>query len=244
MWDIMPERASTFAHEVDSVIELITYIVGAWAIVAYLIFFAFMVMFRKKEGKRSQFITGATGKQMAWVLVPLILVVACDLGIDLYNHGFWKKIRIDMPEVEETVHVQARQWAWVFTYAGPDGQFNTGDEIITYNTMHVKENVKYKFVLSSNDVLHSFSIPVFRLKQDAVPGRLYQGWFEANKKGTYDIQCAEICGVGHTVMAARVIVHSASDYENALQAAAKNMPVEEANSFRTELAAAFNTKEN
>jgi len=73
-------------------------------------------------------------------------------------------------------------------------------------------NEPYVFELSSRDVLHSFSVPVFRLKQDAVPGRVITGWFEPTKTGTYDIQCAEICGIGHALMPARIVIESAADH--------------------------------
>ena len=75
--------------------------------------------------------------------------------------------------------------------------------------MHVEANKTYVFELTSTDVLHSFSVPVFRLKQDAVPGRTIKGWFHANRTGTFDIQCVEICGIGHGLMPAQIHIESA-----------------------------------
>ena len=92
--------------------------------------------------------------------------------------------------------------------AGPDGSFGTDDDITTIDELHVEVGVVYHFELESLDVLHGFSIPVFRLKQDAVPGRRITGWFEATRTGTFDIQCAAICGVGHGVMAARIVLET------------------------------------
>ena len=74
------------------------------------------------------------------------------------------------------------------------------------------ENTTYHFELESKDVLHSFSIPVFRLKQDAIPGRRITGWFKATKTGEWDIQCTEICGIGHGMMPARIHITSAYDH--------------------------------
>jgi cytochrome c oxidase subunit 2 len=74
--------------------------------------------------------------------------------------------------------------------------------------LHIQVGQKYIYELESRDVLHSFSVPVFRLKQDAVPGRVISGWFEATKTGTHDIQCAEICGIGHGLMGARIVIES------------------------------------
>jgi len=67
-------------------------------------------------------------------------------------------------------------------------------------------------------VLHSFSIPAFRLKQDAVPGRIIKGWFRTTLKGGFDIQCTEICGIGHGLMPARILIESAADHAHWLKA--------------------------
>jgi cytochrome c oxidase subunit 2 len=73
-------------------------------------------------------------------------------------------------------------------------------------------NKTYHFELQSKDVLHSFSVPVFRLKQDAIPGRTIRGWFTPSMTGGFDIQCAEICGIGHGLMPARVVINTAHDH--------------------------------
>ena len=70
----------------------------------------------------------------------------------------------------------------------------------------------YHFKLESRDVLHSFSVPVFRLKQDAIPGRSITGWFQPTQEGAFEVQCAEICGIGHGVMGGWVIVENASQH--------------------------------
>jgi cytochrome c oxidase subunit II len=78
------------------------------------------------------------------------------------------------------VRVIAQQWAWTFVHAGPDGVLDTADDIRTVEDMHVQVNRVYHFELHSRDVVHSFSVPVFRLKQDAVPGRSIQGLVHAD----------------------------------------------------------------
>ncbi len=109
---------------------------------------------------------------------------------------------------DETVRVIAQQWAWTFVHPGPDGELNTADDITTIDELHIRANTLYHYKLEARDVLHSFSIPVFRLKQDAVPGRIITGWFEATKTGSFDIQCAEICGIGHGLMGARIFIET------------------------------------
>jgi cytochrome c oxidase subunit 2 len=109
--------------------------------------------------------------------------------------------------------VIAQQWAWTFVHPGPDGKLDTPDDIRTVDELHVERGKNYHFELMAKDVLHSFSIPVFRLKQDAVPGRTINGWFRAERAGAYDIQCAEICGIGHGLMPARVFVETPVEHE-------------------------------
>jgi cytochrome c oxidase subunit 2 len=81
--------------------------------------------------------------------------------------------------------------------AGPDGVLDTADDIRTVGELHVTVNTTYHFELMSRDVVHSFAVPAFRLKQDALPGRTITGWFRPNRVGTYDIQCTQMCGMGH-----------------------------------------------
>jgi cytochrome c oxidase subunit 2 len=125
----------------------------------------------------------------------------------------WASIKQDLPTADETIRVVAQQWAWRFVHPGLDQELGTADDIQTVDELHLKVNTLYHFRLESVDSLHSFSIPVFRLKQDAVPGRVYTGWFKPIKTGTFDIQCAEICGIGHGLMGARLIVESAEAHQ-------------------------------
>jgi cytochrome c oxidase subunit 2 len=97
-------------------------------------------------------------------------------------------------------------------HPGPDGEIDTADDITTVDELRLQVDTLYHYKLEARDVLHSFSIPAFRLKQDAVPGRVITGWFEPSRIGRYDFQCAEICGIGHGVMVASVIVESAEDH--------------------------------
>jgi cytochrome c oxidase subunit 2 len=125
----------------------------------------------------------------------------------------WVTVKQTMPPAQETVRVIGQQWAWSFVHPGPDGKLDTADDIKTVDELHVKVNTVYHFKLEARDVLHSFSVPVFRLKQDAIPGRVITGWFKATKLGVHDIQCAEICGIGHALMPARIYIQSKGDYQ-------------------------------
>ena len=91
-------------------------------------------------------------------------------------------------------------------------KIDTDDDVRTTDELHLINGKRYHFLLESRDVLHSFFVPAFRLKQDAIPGRIYTGWFATEEAGTYDILCAEICGLGHGVMGAKLVVESAEQH--------------------------------
>jgi cytochrome c oxidase subunit 2 len=96
---------------------------------------------------------------------------------------------------------------------GADNVLGTADDIETVDELHLKVDTVYHFKLESVDVLHSFSIPQFRLKQDAMPGRIITGWFKPTKVGNFDIQCAEMCGIGHGIMMSKLFVETAEDHD-------------------------------
>ncbi len=200
--------ASTFAGDIDHLILEITVIVGAWFVLAEALLFFFIFKFKAKKGKRAEYITGLEPRMRRWLIIPPVLVLICDVFLIFGAFRVWTDIKIDLPEAEATVRVIGQQWAWTFEHPGPDGELDTDDDIITVDELHVEVNKLYHFKLQSRDVLHSFSVPVFRLKQDAIPGREITGWFEPTTTGTFDIQCAEICGIGHGVMAGRIIIGS------------------------------------
>lgn len=200
------KQVSTFAGDIDGLVVLITLIVGFWFILAEAVFFGLLFRFRKQPGGKAQYITGELHHEKKWIDIPHWLIIACDVVLIVGAIKVWMVVKMDMPETDLTVRVVAQQWAWTFTNPGPDGQLDTADDIRTTDELHVPVGKKVKFELTAQDVLHSFSVPVFRLKQDAIPGRVITGWFEATRVGSYDIQCTEICGIGHGIMPAKIIV--------------------------------------
>ena len=139
-------------------------------------------------------------------------MLVCDVFIIAGAVQVWVHVKQELPPADATVRVVAQQWAWSFVHPGPDGKLDTADDIKTGDELHIEVNKLYHYKLMARDVLHSFSIPVFRLKQDAIPGRIITGWFEATRTGTYDIQCTEICGIGHGLMPASIVIESATEH--------------------------------
>jgi len=221
---------STYAKDIDELIILIAFLVGFWYILCNLAFFFFIVKYRARPGVPTEYNTGEEKELKRWITSPHLLVLVCDIFIIYGAVKVWYDVKQYLPPAQETVRVVGQQWAWSFVHPGPDGKIDTADDIKTVDDLHVQVDKVYHFKLAARDVLHSFSIPVFRLKQDAIPGRIITGWFEATKVGEYDIQCAEICGIGHGVMAGRIFVESAEQHaswvssQSPLSLAAVNTP--------------------
>jgi cytochrome c oxidase subunit II len=200
--------ASTYAHSIDHLFLLILVLVGFWLIVAEAVMFILVFKFRAKDGRPTRHVTGEEKELHRWITIPHMLVILCDIAIIIPAIIVWYNIKQAQPPADQTVRVYAQQWAWSFQEPGPDGALDTADDIRTVGEMHVAINTTYHFELMSRDVVHSFAVPAFRLKQDALPGRTITGWFRPNRLGTYDIQCTQMCGIGHALMAGRVIVET------------------------------------
>ncbi len=200
------EQASSFASDVDFLILLVGVLVGFWLILSEVIFFYFIFKYRKRDGVKALYVSGEKKEEMKWIHLPHNLVLLCDVVIIFFAIKTWHHIKQELPPADETIRVIGQQWSWRFVHPGADRQLGTPDDVETIDELHVRVNKTYHFKLESIDVMHSLSVPVFRLKQDAVPGRTITGWFKPIKTGTWDFQCAEMCGIGHGLMRSRITV--------------------------------------
>ena len=205
-------QASTYAADIDRLILLIGVIVGVWFLLAEGIFFWLIWKFRAKPGERTQYLDGTEKNVKKWITIPHALVLVCDVFILVGAVSVWYDVKQQLPDADSTIRVIGQQWAWTFQHPGADNELDTSDDIFTVNDLHVEVEKTYHFQLQSRDVLHSFSVPVFRLKQDAIPGRSITGWFTPTRTGEHDVQCSEICGIGHGVMAARIHIEDANTH--------------------------------
>jgi cytochrome c oxidase subunit 2 len=208
MIESLVPAASTYAADIDAVFTLIFVLVGFWFVLTEGVFLWLILRFRKRDGVRAEYITGELKTEKRWISIPHLLVLVCDVFIIVGAVRVWYNVKQELPPAAATVRVVAQQWAWSFDHPGPDGKLDTPDDIRTVDELHVENGKLHHFQLVSRDVLHSFSVPAFRLKQDVIPGRVITGWFEPTTPGTYDIQCAEICGIGHALMPARIVVET------------------------------------
>jgi cytochrome c oxidase subunit II len=196
----LPENVSTYGQEIDWLFHLIYYITGATFVLVFVTMLAFIVMYRDRPGRRARYTHGNTPLEIAWTVVPaLILVVLTFLSVPA-----WSKIKMHVPPTDFDVNVTAKQFNWQVTYPGNDTVF--------LDEMHVPVNKVVRVHLRSQDVIHSFFVPQFRMKQDAVPGREIVQWFEVMKPGKYEWPCAELCGFGHSGMRGWIYVHTPAEY--------------------------------
>lgn len=207
---ILPRGASTYAGDIDWLYYMILVITGlAFVIVEVgLIWFAFK--YRQRPGVKAHYTHGSTRAEIIWTAIPAIVVVM----IGVLSAGVWRDIRDPdrIPADALQIGVMAQQFEWHMSYPGSDGQLGTADDFSTRNQLHIPANRPVVVMLQAEDVIHSFFVPAFRVKQDAVPGMRTPVWFEATTPGEYEIACAELCGLGHYRMRAFVTVHSEEDY--------------------------------
>jgi cytochrome c oxidase subunit 2 len=205
----LPENVSTFGRDIDWLFHLIYAITMITGLLVFVTMIVFLVMYRDRPGRKATYTHGNTTLEIVWTIVPsLILVVLTFLSVPA-----WSKIKMSVPATDVVIQVTAKQFNWQVAYPGADGKFGTDDDKKFLDEMHVPVNKPIRVILKSQDVIHSFFVPNFRIKQDAVPGREIVAWFDATKPGKYEWPCAELCGFGHSGMKGWVYVHSVADYE-------------------------------
>ena len=205
---------SSYAKEIDDVFYFIYYLTAFIFVLVTVLMVWFLKRYRAKEGdnRRATYTHGNNALELIWTIIPAIVFIA----IWFVSRTTWAEIKGQSPPPDVQVRVTAKQFAWSFAYPGPDGQFDTTDDK-TDRELHVPVNKVVRIHLLSDDVIHSFFVPSFRLKQDAVPGRVIQVWFKAIKPGRYELPCAELCGPGHSGMVGWVTVHSDAEYKQWVQ---------------------------
>ena len=197
---IFPESASTLAPAVDSLYFFALAISAFFSLLIAAVLFLFFVKFRRQRaGEVGHAIHGSTTLEVIWSVIPLLITMVLFVwGAKVFLHASTP------PENAREYYVTGKQWMWKIQH--PEGH----REI---NELHVPTGVPIKMIMTSEDVIHSFFIPAFRVKKDVLPGRYTNLWFEATKPGTYHLFCAEYCGSEHSQMIGKVVVMEPDDYQ-------------------------------
>ena len=209
---MMPETVSTYGPAIDQLYYVILVITGVVFFLTEGALIAFLVMYRHKEGRKAAYIHGSTKAEVIWTVVPFLIVMA----IALASKSSWDLVKdpANIPADAMRLVVTAKQFEWNVTYPGPDGRIGTADDFTVRNQLHIPVNRAVRVNLRAEDVIHSFFLPEFRLKQDAIPGREILVWFEATRTGEFTLACAELCGLGHYRMKGTVYVHTEADFQS------------------------------
>jgi cytochrome c oxidase subunit 2 len=209
----LPENVSTYGADVDALIALIWYTTVVWFVLTFGAIGLFLVLYRRRAGRPAAYVQGERLRQALWVLVPVAVVLVIDLWLDFRGAPVWAKVKLERPPAALSIQVTGKQFNWEVVYPGPDGKFGTPDDKLFLDELHVPVNRPVRVVLKSRDVIHSFFLPNFRLKQDMVPGREIEGWFQATRPGQFELPCAELCGFGHSGMKGYLYVHPEAEYD-------------------------------
>ena len=196
---LFPPQASSIATRID---------VFFWTMVALCAVVAIGVIFtitlygvRYRRGSSADRRGGhqnALGVELAWILIPFALFVV----VFIWSLSIFVFARTP-PVDARSIYVVAKQWMWTVQHPGGQREINT---------LHVPINEAVRLTMTSQDVIHSFYVPAFRVKQDVLPGRYTQLWFQATRLGTFPLMCTQYCGTNHAQMGGSVVVLSPADY--------------------------------
>lgn len=194
-----PEQASNFAGNVDALFAyiLITSVFFAVLVTLLVIFAAFRFK-RKSPGEVGDTVEGNMPLEIGWTLIPLVLA----LGMFAWGAVIYVNFRV-APKDTIDVYVIGKQWMWKLQQ--PNGR----KEI---NELHIPVNRNIKLIMGSEDVIHNFYVPAFRVKMDVVPGRYNTLWFRPTKIGKYHFFCSQYCGTNHAIMGGYVYVQDPAEY--------------------------------
>jgi cytochrome c oxidase subunit 2 len=190
---LFPEEASTMAGRVDALYLFLILISVFFGLLIAVLVVSFAIRFRRRSpDERPPAIHGSTVLELAWTLIPLGIVMVVFLwGAEV----FFAMARVPPGAME--VYVVGKRWMWKTQHMGGQREINE---------LHVPVGVPVKLTLASEDVIHSFFVPAFRMKKDVVPGRYVTAWFQATRPGAYHLFCAEYCGTKHSGMIGTVTV--------------------------------------
>ena len=196
---LWPDRASTAAGNVDALFVFLIIVSGLMTALIFAAIIYFAARYRRRRGVFAEQIEGSTPLEITWSIIPLFVFMV------IFAWGAVVYFKSRTPPRDSTeVYVVAKQWMWKLEHA--EGQ----REI---NELHVPVGRDVKLIMTSQDVIHSFYIPAFRMKQEVLPGRYTVAWFRATKPGTYHLFCAEYCGTQHSGMIGSIVVQEPAQYE-------------------------------
>jgi cytochrome c oxidase subunit II len=205
----IPESASTLSWKVDALYFYLSGVTLFFTLLISIVLIFFVIRYRRRTPYEiPRPVAGSHKLETLWTVIPFVIAMTIfGWGASVY----YEQYRPPRNAVE--IYVVAKQWMWKI-------QHSTGQREI--NELHIPVGRKIKLVMTTEDVIHDFFVPAFRLKTDVVPGKYTTQWFEATKPGTYRLFCAEYCGMNHSGMIGQVVVMEPREFDNWLSGNAGN----------------------
>jgi len=206
----LPAPGSTTVEHVDGLFDYIMWVnvLCTVLLLGLMAYFVWKYRATSRTVKPESSTSHHTGLELIWSIVPLPVVLA------MFAWGFQGFIALrTVPKDAYEIHVTGQKWKWLFEY--PNGY--------TDDVLHVPTHKKVRAIISSVDVVHSFGLPAFRTKIDAVPGRYTELWFETTQAGEYPVFCDQYCGTSHSGMVTKVVAHDGPDFDKWLEEAGKKI---------------------
>lgn len=197
-------QASTFSVQEDLIFDALLLASALLLLVVVGLITVFLVRFRSgSSAPRTPLAVSEEKIEAGWICGTTVVF----LGFFFWGAKLYLSAETPPPGAEE-IHVVARQWMWDIRQ--PDGRRE-------FDSLHVPEGVPVRLLMTSEDVIHSFYVPAFRLKQDVVPGKQTSLWFTATRTGSYRLDCTQFCGSKHSLMVGTVVVMAPGDYARWLE---------------------------
>ena len=220
----LPEGITTTSPAIDHLFYLILWITGGVFFLVQATLLLFLVLYRRRPGRVATYTHGSSLVEIIWTVIPAIILVF----LAFRSQHVWSQVRGTPPPEDLHIEVTAQQFAWNIHYPGPDHILgrtdptlvneatnpigldhkdpHAADDLVTVNQLHLPVDKTVLINVRSKDVIHSFFVPQFRMKLDAVPGLTGHLWVKVTKSGAYEIACAELCGLGHYRMRGFLVV--------------------------------------
>ena len=197
---LFPVQASTFAPDVDHLLYFLLAVAVFFSLAIFSAIFYFAIRYRRRsENELPRAVHGGMALEILWSVIPFgLTMVMFTWGASIYFN------ESRPPDNALDIYVVGKQWMWKLEHLGGQREINE---------LHIPVGRAVRLTMTSEDAIHSFFVPAFRTKQDAVPGRYTTTWFTPTKAGKYHLFCAEYCGTNHSRMGGWVYVMEPRDYE-------------------------------
>jgi cytochrome c oxidase subunit 2 len=197
---LFPESASTVAPRVDALFWFILAVCAFFTLLIAVLVISFAIRYRRRSDDYFPTpVVGSKALELTWTGIPLVLAMIMFFwGASVYFDIFRQ------PDNALEVYVTGKQWMWHLQHSGGQREINT---------LHIPLGQPVRLIMTSEDVIHDFYVPAFRVKMDVLPGKYTNAWFQATKPGEYHLFCGQYCGTNHSKMIGKVVVLESGEYE-------------------------------